>query len=108
LIKINYDAAGDCTQLFEYVNNELKLNESNVTPFLEYNKFSKDFFILAQSLIDNSSVSNSTLPYTTGSISIELKFSTALTENVTLLIVSEFGRAYVSIDKNNTIQVFEK
>jgi hypothetical protein len=53
LIKIVYDAAGDCTQLFEYVNNELKLNDNNITPYLEYSKFSKDFFILAQNLIDN-------------------------------------------------------
>lgn len=108
LIKVNYDAAGDCTQLFEYINNELKLNENNITPLLEYNKFSKDFFILAQNLIDNTSVSNSTLPYTNGSVSIELKFSKSLTENVTLLILSEFGRAYVTIDKNSSVQLFEK
>jgi hypothetical protein len=108
LIKIVYDAAGDCTQLFEYVNNELKLNDNNITPYLEYSKFSKDFFILAQNLIDNTSVGNSTLPYTAGSVSIELGFSKALTENVTLLILSEFGRAYVAIDKNNSVQVFDK
>lgn len=107
LIKIPYSSA-DYLQLYEYINNELKLNDNNITPFLEYSKFSNDFFILAQNLIDNTSVGNSTLPYTNGSISIELKFAPNLTENVTLLVLSEFSRAHISIGKNNSVQLNEK
>jgi hypothetical protein len=107
LTKINYEMATEATELFEYVVNEMQLNTGPVTPGLTYSKFISDGFFIAQNLINNTSVSSNTTPYSAGNLSIELSFKTNLTDNTSLVVLSEFGKSYISIDKFGSVKTYE-
>jgi hypothetical protein len=107
LTKINYEMDVEATELFEYVVNEMKLNTGAVTPGLTYAKYISDGFFIAQNLINNTSVSSNTVPYSAGNLSIELSFKTNLTENTSLVVLSEFGKSFISIDRFGSVKTHE-
>lgn len=107
LTKINYEMDTEATELFEYVVNEMKLNSGTVTPGLTYSKYISDGFFLAQNLINNTSVSSNTVPYSAGNLSIELSFKTNLTDSTSLVVLSEYGKSFITIDKHGSVKTYE-
>lgn len=108
LEKFKFLMPGNATLLYEHVNNVLKINAHQITPSYTSDKFIKDGFFVAESLISDCSSSQNTQPFVQGSLSVELNFSEALTENVSLIVIGEFSRSYVSIEKSGSTRLLEQ
>jgi len=109
LQKVDFDMGTDQgISLYEHVNSVLGLNTSATTPGIAYDKYSSDFFYTCENLLSDCAISNTTLPFTPGSLSLSLEFSKALAANVTLIVIGEFAQSYVSIDKTGVVKMVEK
>jgi hypothetical protein len=109
LQKVDFEMGSDqgiC--LYEYINSVLGLNTNETTPGIAYDKFSSDFFFICCNLLSDCAASNTTLPFTPGSLSISLEFNKALVANTTLLVVGEFAQSHVSIDKSGAVKMIER
>lgn len=107
--KVDFSLPGDGIDLFEHVNNVLSFNKNqHAAPGITYSKFVNDLFFIVENFDSDCSVSNATLPYTPGSLSLSLDFAEALTEAVTLIVIGEFAQSCVQIDKNNAVKMIEK
>jgi len=100
-------AKGQLVQLYEFVNQQLGIsNGSGNTPMLTYDRYIKDSFILCQSFLSETAVSQSTLPGQPGSLGLTLNFSSPLAANVCVIIISEFNSSYIELDfKENSVKV---
>lgn len=108
LQKIDFEMPSDGVQLYHHINTVLNLNTNQISPGITFEKYSSDFFFIAENLLSDCSVNNSTLPFTPGSINICLEFSKALTANSTLIIVGEYAQSFVSIDKSGSVKMVER
>lgn len=108
LEKSKFSMPEDGHLLFEHINNVLKINSHQITPSFLYEKFISDGFFLAESFISDCSTSQTSQPFVQGSVSVELVFSTALTANTTLLLVGEFSRSYLAIEKSGAVKLIEQ
>jgi hypothetical protein len=108
LQKLKFQLPDDAQVLFEHMNNVLKINVHPVTPSYFLAKYTKDGFFLAESLINDCSASQSTQPFVQGSLSLELAFSEVLSENMSLVLIGEFSRSYLSIDKSGAVKFVEQ
>jgi len=98
-IKFNMEKK-DSIELFNYVSNQLNLQVNGQTPGFSHLKFANNFFIVAQSLSSDVSVSALSSPGSVGTLGLELGFSTALTASHTLVLVSQFEKSCIKIDKD--------
>lgn len=109
LQKVDFQmGADDGICLYEHINSVLGLNTSQTTPGIAYDKFSTDFFFVGENLLSDCAISNSTLPFTPGTINISLEFNKALAANTTLVVVGEFAQSFVSIDKTGSVKMVER
>jgi hypothetical protein len=107
--KVAFALADDAIDLFQHVNNVLGFNKDRRTcPGISFDKYVNDLFFIAENLDSDCSVSNATLPFTPGSLSLTLDFANALAENTTLVVIAEFSQSYVQIDKNGAVKMMEK
>jgi hypothetical protein len=107
--KVEFAIPGDGIDLFHHVNNVLGLNKNQHTsPGITYDKYISDLFFIAENLDSDCSVSNATLPFTPGTLSLTLDFAKALTDNTTLVVIAEFAQSYVQIDKHGAVKMIEK
>jgi hypothetical protein len=100
LEKCKFEMPGNGELLFEHLNNVLKLNSHQITPSYTYEKFISDGFFLSENLINDVAASSSTQPFVSGSVSVELVLKEALKANVTLLLIGEYTRSHILIEKN--------
>jgi hypothetical protein len=109
LQKVDFQmGADDGVCLYDYINTMLGLNNSQITPGISYEKYSTDFFFIGVNLVNDCAASNSTLPFTPGTINISLEFNKALAANSTLLVIGEYSQSFVSIDKTGGVKVIER
>jgi hypothetical protein len=107
--KVSFTLPGDGIDLFHHVNNVLGFNKDQHTcPGIPYDKYCNDLFFIAENLDSDCSVSNATLPFTPGSLSLSMDFNKPLSENTTLVVIAEFSQSYVQIDKNGAVKMVEK
>lgn len=108
LEKFTFAMPGDGELLYEHLNNVLKINTHQITPSYTYDRFVSDGFFVCESLITDCSSSQTTLPFVQGSVSVELVFSAALTDNVTLILIGEYSRSHISIEKSGAVKLIEQ
>lgn len=89
----------DLHLLYNHLNEQLGISNPGITPSLKYSEFSENFFMVAQCFHIDVSSSFQTMPFSPGSVGVECEFSTALAQTTTMLIMAEFSRATVIIDK---------
>jgi hypothetical protein len=92
-------ADNDCHHLYAHVNQQLGISNPGVTPSLKYSEFLGNFFMIAQCFHVDVSSSFQTTPFSPGTVGVECEFASALEQTTTMLIMAEFSRATVSIDK---------
>jgi len=106
--KMKFQLPDDAQILFEHVNNVLKINIHPITPSYTEKKFIKDGFFIAESLITDCSSSLTTQPFVQGSLSMELSFAEVLSENTSLVLIGEYSRSYIALDKTGTPKLIEQ
>jgi hypothetical protein len=90
-------------ELYYHVCKQLGLTSPGITPYYTYKMFLNDTFILAQDFRSDVSISEQTQPGTFGSLGIELSFASALTANTTMLALSQFDDALITISGESVV-----
>jgi len=94
---------GNCVQLYDYVNSQFGFTGNGPSPLYTIEKFKSDHFIICQCL--QRDVSNFNFPGQTGTLGLNLKFSTPLAANTVLLVMLEYSDSIISINKDGLVKL---
>jgi hypothetical protein len=102
LCKLNFDfSKKNAIEIYNHVNRQLNLHTTGTaTPSLSYDKFLAEWCFFAQCFHFDTSANQLSGPDATGCLGLNLSFGTALTSNTTLIIISEFSKSQIHIEKD--------
>lgn len=102
LCKLNFDfSKKKAVEVYNHVNRQLNLHaDGSATPSLTYDKFLTEWCIFAQCFHFDVSANHLSGPDATGCLGLNLSFASALTANQTLIIISEFSKSQIHIEKD--------
>jgi len=105
ILPISCDVSKSVAELYAHVNHQLGVDTGSLTPSLTYEKFIADHHFISQSFVSDCSSNYMSLPGQTGVLGLQLEFSKAVTKNLTLILICEYHRSYVSISKEGNVKV---
>lgn len=102
LCKLNFDfSKKNAIEIYNHVNRQLNLHATPTSaPALGYDKFLAEWCIFAQCFHFDTSANQLSGPDASGCLGLNLTFGSALTANTTLILISEFSKSQIHIEKD--------
>lgn len=103
-LKFKSDSKDKLIELFHYTNSQLNLDSNGPTPNLSLAKYAGEFFFVATNFQKDISANDLTSPDRLGgALSLDLVFGAGLSDNHTLLVISEFSKSILRIAPDGSI-----